>query len=126
MWTLGCALCVTGPGAARQWHVMTLGEFNAIRRRVKLSGLALGLAFLAMALSGAARSVTAVCVSLAVMGVTAYLMRRGLRQMDTFRCPQCGQDPLLWVSPDPTDDVVCYDQTTDHCLHCKAKIGHVD
>ena len=105
---------------------MTPGEFNAIRWRVKLAGLACGLAFLSICLGAAARPMTAAGVSLAVMAVSGYLTHRGLRQMDAFRCPQCGQDPLLWVSPDPTDDTVRYDQATDHCLHCRARIGHVE
>ena len=102
---------------------MTLNEYNEIRRRLGIVSLISGLSFIAVGLLSAAKLLTLVVISLLILSVSAILAVRYLNKLKHFRCPQCGKDPTVWVSSDPSDDAAHYDQFSNRCLHCKVWLG---
>lgn len=68
-------------------------------------------------------------MSLALIGmclVSAVLGMRRLKQLASFRCPECGLDPTTRVSPDPLRVESHIDAFTTHCLNCKTRLGDPD
>jgi hypothetical protein len=104
---------------------MTTNEYNEVRRRLGKSSLIFALSFMATSLFAAAKLIPLVFLSLFVMLVCAILSLGYLKQIKSFRCPQCGEDPTTWVSPNPADDAALCEQFTNRCLHCKAWLGEV-
>ena len=105
---------------------MTLDDFNTLRRRLGRLSLTSGLSFIAGGLLAPTRSMTLVLLAFSVSVVSGFLATRCIKRVQGFRCPQCGEDPTIWVSDNPSDDAAHFDQFTSHCLHCKAWLGEVD
>lgn len=101
---------------------MTPGQFNRIRSRNARSALAFAFSFFGLSLSAAGKSIPLVFFFGATMLLSGYLTHRRSRQMESFRCPQCGKNPTVWISDDPSDDKSGSDFDTPHCLNCKTPI----
>ena len=105
---------------------MSIDEYNEIRRRLGKASLICGLSFITMGLFAAAKLIPLVISALLVILFSGFLATRYVKKLKEFRCPQCGQDPTNWISPNPSDESTHFNQFTSTCLHCNAWLGDVN
>lgn len=109
-------------------EVMTLEEFNRIRKRLGRVSLLAGLSLLPIGLLAGVKQIGLLLFTLLLFIVFAAATLRYIKQLKNFRCPNCGKDPTTWVSENPLTEEGSsrHDQFTIYCLHCEAWLGKVE
>ena len=106
---------------------MRLDEYQALRKRLGTASLINGLCVIAICILAPFKNMFLLAAATGLLVVCCVLVLKYTKQMERFRCPQCGKDPTTWISPGThANEDSCCDYFTGHCLNCKEWLGNVN